>query len=47
MKDRAGNTLASAEKLGSLDAKTLNFKDFIGSGDRDDLYTFALATIVV
>jgi hypothetical protein len=44
MKDRAGNTLASARKLGSLDAKTLNFKDFVGSGDRDDLYTFSIGS---
>jgi len=42
MKDRAGNTLASARKLGSLDASTLNFKDFVGSGDRDDLYRFSV-----
>ncbi len=44
MKDRAGNTLASARKLGSLNAKTLNFKDFVGSGDRDDLYTFSIGS---
>jgi hypothetical protein len=44
MKDRAGNTLASARKLGRLDAKTLNFKDFVGSGDRDDLYTFSIGS---
>ncbi len=42
MKDRAGNTLASARKLGSLDANTLNFKDFVDSGDRDDLYRFSV-----
>jgi hypothetical protein len=40
MKDRAGNTLASARKLGSLNATPLNFKDFVGTGDREDLYTF-------
>ncbi|MBW4514275.1 MAG: hypothetical protein KME11_03520 [Timaviella obliquedivisa GSE-PSE-MK23-08B] len=44
MKDFAGNTLASAKKLGSLGAKTLNFKDSIGSGDRDDLYTFSVGS---
>jgi hypothetical protein len=42
MKDGAGNTLASARKLGSLNAKTLNFKDFVGSGDRNDLYSFSV-----
>jgi hypothetical protein len=40
MKDRAGNTLASARKLGSLNANSLNFKDSVGVGDREDLYTF-------
>ena len=44
MKDRAGNTLASARKLGNLDAKTLSFKDFVGSSDRDDLYTFSIGS---
>jgi hypothetical protein len=41
MKDRAGNTLASARKLGSFDSKTLSLKDFVGSADRDDLYTLS------
>jgi hypothetical protein len=40
MKDRAGNTLASARKLGSLNANPLNFKDSVGVVDREDLYTF-------
>ncbi|NJR38365.1 MAG: hypothetical protein HC781_05350 [Leptolyngbyaceae cyanobacterium CSU_1_4] len=44
MKDFAGNTLANARKLGNLDAKTLTFKDFVGSGDRNDLYTFSVGS---
>jgi hypothetical protein len=43
MKDRAGNTLASARKLGSLNANSLNFKDSVGVGDREDLYTFRVS----
>jgi hypothetical protein len=42
MKDRAGNTLASARKLGSLNANSLNLKDSVGVGDREDLYTFRI-----
>jgi hypothetical protein len=44
MKDRAGNTLASARKLGSFDSKTLSLKDFVGSSDGNDLYTFSLGS---
>jgi hypothetical protein len=44
MKDRAGNTLASARKLGSLNANSLNFKDSVGVGDREDLYTFRVSS---
>jgi hypothetical protein len=40
MKDRAGNSLVSARKLGSLNATPLNLKDSVGSTDRDDLYSF-------
>jgi hypothetical protein len=43
MKDRAGNTLVSARKLGSLNANPLRFKDFVGSSDREDLYTFSVS----
>jgi hypothetical protein len=43
MKDRAGNTLVSARKLGSLNANPLSFKDSVGSGDREDLYTFSVS----
>lgn len=44
MKDGAGNTLASARKLGSLDTKILSFKDFVGAGDRNDLYRFSVGS---
>jgi hypothetical protein len=44
MKDRAGNSLVSARKLGSLNATPLNLKDFVGFADREDLYSFNVSS---
>jgi hypothetical protein len=44
MKDRAGNSLATARNLGNLDGKTLNLKDFVGGKDGNDLYRFSVTS---
>ena len=41
--DEAGNTLATARDIGTLE-ETVTFNDFVGDVDREDIYRFNLAT---